>query len=121
MLASLRQVELGLYESLVSQELESGLAALIDLDVVTRGIDDVDQPLVLSRYVQSLVETALNAARDPHQRLLVVNSLIANLANADARVSGPTRQLLSVTGRPRQGVQRRVPNGQALPSRTAFV
>ena len=104
-------MELGLYESLVSQELESGLAALIDLDVVTRGVDDVDQPLVLSRYVQSLVETALNATRDPHQRLLVVNSLIANLANADARVSGPTRQLLSVTrpaapGRAAQGAKR---------------
>src|SRR3954470_8429031 len=91
------QVELGLYESLVSQELESGLAALSNLDVVIRGVDAADQPLVMSRYVQSLVEDALNATKDPSQRLLLVNSLVATLANTDARVSGPARQLLSVT------------------------
>ena len=79
--------------------------------MVTAGVDVAEQPLVLSRYVQSLVESALNATKDEDQRLLLVNSLIANLARTDARVSEPARQLLSVTqpaapGRAAQGAKR---------------
>jgi HKD family nuclease len=97
-------MELGLYESLVTDGVQSALLALADdLIPTTRHVDDADLPHVLSRHVQALVERVLSEVKDPARRLTIVNGVIAQLADEASRVTDPATQLLRIVGPPSPG------------------
>ena len=89
-------VHLGLYESLVTRALtaqldeQGGVAA-------TSEIDEADQPHVLARHVQQLIEQVLTATKDPAQRLEIVNGLVEQLSRAHDQVAAPPAQLLRLS------------------------
>jgi superfamily II DNA or RNA helicase len=86
-------VERGLYEALITSGLDDRLNRAQGLaDIET--IDAADQPHVLARHVQSVVERALGATKDPGARLKLVNGLIDHLNEATELVREPPSQLL---------------------------
>ncbi|GHJ58839.1 helicase [Nocardioides sp. OK12] len=82
----------GLYEALVSSELERTLS-LIGEAATVEDIDAAHQPHILARHVQQATHRALSATSDPGRRVAMVNDLLAVLHAHDAEVSAPTRQL----------------------------
>ncbi len=110
-----RPVELGLYESVVSNRLHQALAALDQLDVITRQVDPADQPAVLARYVHGLVEAALSLSKSTDERLEIVNAVIIGLGDANAQVVAPASQLFSVTQFPAPGISAPVTRRPSTP------
>jgi superfamily II DNA or RNA helicase/HKD family nuclease len=96
-------VERGLYESVVTTEVEQRLKALLDLDVELGKVDPADQTLVLSRHLAMAVERRLAAERDPERKLQLANQLLASIDTADPRVTEPVRQLRAVRQPPGPG------------------
>lgn len=86
-------MELGLYESLLTQELAGRLSTVSDLDQSSSKVDEADQPHVLARHIQSIVQRALEAAKDPDQRIRIVNAVIAELKDRSETVIAPPTQL----------------------------
>jgi superfamily II DNA or RNA helicase len=89
-------VDRGLYESLMTAGLEDRLASHVALRADIVAVDQADQPHVLSRHLQSLIERTLSATKDPVSRLKLVNGLIDQLNEAAEVVSNPPSQLLRV-------------------------
>lgn len=87
----------GLYESLVTAQLNELLEAQTDVAHVFADVPDADQPLVLARHMHDLVLRKLRSTYDAGTRLQIVNDLVARLEALDDHVSDPTRQLLSIT------------------------
>lgn len=79
----------GLYESLLTATLADDLAALSDLTADIRSVDEADQPHVLARHVQAVVQGVLAATKDPEQRLAVVNRLLDRLDHSTSTVITP--------------------------------
>ena len=90
----LRAVERGLYEALLTSGLQARLASYDDLKAVIGAVDEADQPHVLSRHLQTVIETKLSATKDPAARVQLVNGLIDHLTETADLVSEPPRQLL---------------------------
>ena len=59
-------------------------------------IDEADQPQVLARYLQSLIERALQCTREPAERIKLVNVLVDQLSETPDLVTDPPRQLLGL-------------------------
>ena len=89
----------GLYESLLTLELDGQLAQNADLEAEIGSIDAIDQPHVLARHLQVVAERVIAATKDPVARVALVNALIEHLNEAAATVSDPPRQLLRLRGR----------------------
>lgn len=89
----------GLYESLLTLELDGRLAQNADLEAEIGSIDAIDQPHVLARHLQVVAERVIAATKDPVARVALVNALIEHLNEAAATVSDPPRQLLRLRGR----------------------
>ena len=90
----LRAVERGLYEALMTSGLQARLASYDDLKAVIETVDEADQPHVLSRHLQTVIESKLSAIKDPATRVQLVNGLIDHLTETADLVSEPPRQLL---------------------------
>lgn len=88
----------GLYESLITSELEGALQRLSEAEVTRREIDAADQPHVLARHVYEHTLRALEATRDPQQRLRLANDVIGRLGSPDDDVLPPASQLLRLVG-----------------------
>lgn len=88
----------GLYESLITSELEGALQRLSEAEVTRREIDAADQPHVLARHVYEQTLRALAATRDPGERLRIVNDVIGRLGSPDDDVLPPASQLLHLAG-----------------------
>jgi hypothetical protein len=73
-------MERGLYEQLVTEDLQRRLATIADDEVRTRPVDTGDQPHVLARHIETAVHKALAATGDPERRLAIVNALLSTLA-----------------------------------------
>jgi superfamily II DNA or RNA helicase len=86
----------GLYESLVTTELEQRLASLIALEASTAAVDEADQPHVLARHVYQAARRALADIKDPAARTALVNAIIVRLSAADDALTGGPTQLLSI-------------------------
>jgi hypothetical protein len=86
----------GLYESLITRSLESQLAAIQNLRTTLGQVDEADQPHVLARHVQTLVERTLRETKDPEKRLALVNGIVEQLQQELDAVAAPTSQLLRV-------------------------
>lgn len=99
----------GLYESLLTTDLNRRLAALPPEVIFSAEVDEADQPHVLARYLQGLLEQTLRATRAPADRVKLVNSVVEQLrdypsANAsvvdhgDAVIEPPAQLLRLVLG-----------------------
>ncbi len=88
-----RPVERGLYESVVTTEIEQRLDTLLDLEVDLGRVDPADQTHVLARHLARLLERRLGSERDPERKLQLANQLLAMIDAADPPVAEPMRQL----------------------------
>ena len=86
----------GLYESLMTADLETRLTQTVDLIVEFGEVDLADQPHVLARHIYQSATRALANTRDPEARVRLVNSILAQLEAPDLEVSAGPRQLLSL-------------------------
>ncbi len=91
----------GLYESLITHELESRLVADTSRVADRAGVDDADAPEVLARHVRTVVLRALRSERTSEGRLALVNKIFADLGVAEASLPTVPSQLMSIT-RPAQ-------------------
>src|SRR5699024_9878355 len=93
----------GLYESLVTEQLERDLGSQPHLDSIVKPVDRAEQPDMLARHVKDAVHRVLSATSDPDPRVALVNALLAQLAQVDDTVAGPPQQLRSLTARSAPG------------------
>src|SRR4051794_21896876 len=98
------RVERGLYEKLLTRGLERVLDDVGELDRSVEKVDDGDQPHVLARHVQNVLERALASTADPERRVAIVNDLLGTLAASTETVLAPPRQLMIVRTPPAPGV-----------------
>lgn len=97
----------GLYESLITHELESRLAA-DGLQLVGRGsVDEADEPEILARHIREAALRALRGERSRERRLALVNRLVDQLGAPDLGLSAVASQLLSVGQRAAPGMPAR--------------
>jgi superfamily II DNA or RNA helicase len=94
----------GLYESLITRSMESQLAAIQDLRPTLGQVDEADQPHVLARHVQTLVERTLRETKDPEKRLTLINGIVEHLQQQLDAVVAPTSQLLRVAEPSQPGI-----------------
>ena len=97
-------MEQGLYEQLLTQGFEQGLPSTALVERVMGAVDEGDQPHVLARHIEAIVQRVLAFTSDPRRRVTIVNNLLSTLsASADAVVD-PPQQLLSLRTPPGPGV-----------------
>lgn len=97
----------GIYESLITRELESRLSSEPDR-VVSRGdIDDADLPEVLARHIRTAALRALRDAKSHETRLDLVNRILTTLDAGDLSLSTEPRHLLAVADATVPGVPAR--------------
>ena len=94
----------GLYEQLLTQGLENSLPSATSVERVIATVDEGDQPHVLARHVETVLQRALAATSDPPRRLSLVNDLLGVLSAAADAVIDPPQQLLSLLTPPGPGV-----------------
>ena len=90
----LAAVDRGLYEALITTELQERLASQAALEAEVGPVDEADQPHVLARHLQHVIQRTLAGIRDPISRLKLTNALLDQLEEAGEAVSEPPRQLL---------------------------
>lgn len=91
----------GLYERLITRELEQQLVA--QGWIVDRGaVDDADAPEVLARHLSSVALRALRGERNPERRLAIVNDLVDRLGSPSDQVTEAS-QLLAIAHQPGPG------------------
>lgn len=87
----------GLYESLITQELDARLAADV-LHLTNRGqVDEADEPEVLARHIRDAALRALRGERNRDARLDMVNRLVDHLGALDLTLAATPSQLLSIS------------------------
>lgn len=89
-------MERGLYESVVTRQLERQLDSLIELEVALAKVDPADQAHVLTQHLSAAIERRLGAERDPERKLAVANELLRAIDQTEPEVVDPLRQLHSV-------------------------
>ena len=89
-------MELGLYETVMTAELERRLAGLVGREANVAAVDLADQTLVLARHVASALHVRLAAERDPAQRVQLANQLLALIASFESNVEDPLKQLRGI-------------------------
>ncbi|MGB3186179.1 MAG: DEAD/DEAH box helicase family protein, partial [Ornithinimicrobium sp.] len=104
----------GLLESLITEELERRLNTAHNLDAGITTIDPADEPHVLARHLARVVETELRG-RKPVVRREIVNALLEQLDAHEQRLSGDSRQLLSLVRPPAPGTLARSTERPATP------
>lgn len=86
----------GLYEAMLSSELEESLLPLGSAATV-EPIDAAHQPHVLARHVYDATRRALSATPDPARRVAMVNELLTVLQAQESELSAPARQLKRIS------------------------
>lgn len=97
-------VQPGLYEELVTRQVERMLARVPDLDSELATVDEAEQPQVLARHLANALATRLRQERNPERRIAIVNQLLEVIEAADENVLEGPRQLLALSERPGPGV-----------------
>jgi superfamily II DNA or RNA helicase/HKD family nuclease len=90
-------VEVGLYESLVTNGLTKSLAELGGLEAITEKLDDAEAPHVLARFLAAAVEQRLREIRSGADQVTLVNALLSQLSEVDDDLMVPVSQLLSIS------------------------
>ena len=107
----------GLYESLITRELERRIAATPGLDFGEGAIADADEPEIFSRHLRDAVKRALVAERQPARRLELMNQLLSALGDDQAGVVKAS-QLLSAAPPLRRGTRHTTSVDRRLPCPT---
>jgi superfamily II DNA or RNA helicase/HKD family nuclease len=96
-------VQEGLYESVLTERLQQLLSADGRKEADIARIEEVEQPIVLTRHLGPIIQQTLRGVRDPEKRVDIVRQLLAVLAEhglpADQLVTdahAQAQQLLSV-------------------------
>jgi superfamily II DNA or RNA helicase len=79
-------VDAGLYESLLTERLNSALAQSSELHAELSTVDDAEQALVLARHLSPLIERRLRAARNAEERSQLTRSILAALGDTDVLI-----------------------------------
>jgi superfamily II DNA or RNA helicase/HKD family nuclease len=98
-----RGVDLGLYESLVTEALTEQLRSNTTAQATLRVVDPADQPHVLARHVYEVAHRVLTGVKDSEQRVELVNRLVAGLESVTDQVDHPASQLLRLDTPPQPG------------------
>jgi superfamily II DNA or RNA helicase/HKD family nuclease len=93
----------GLYESVVTTDLERHLEGLVDRDTELGKVDPADQTHVLARHLADVLERRLAAEKDPHRKLVLANGLLRAIDQADRSVVEPVSQLHAIRRPPGPG------------------
>lgn len=76
-------MDVGLYESLVTERLNSALARSSELHGELSTVDEAEQALVLARHLSPLIERQLRAARGADERAQLTRKILAALGDPD--------------------------------------
>lgn len=87
----------GLYESLVTSDLQSRLNALPTLAPSFDAVDEADQPHVLARQIYAACVRELSSTHDERARLELANRLLGEISHRADFVAAPVQQLLRLT------------------------
>ena len=79
-------MDAGLYESLLTERLNSALAQSSELHAELSTVDDAEQALVLARHLSPLIERRLRAARNAEERAQLTRSILAALGDTDVLI-----------------------------------
>jgi len=89
-------VQDGLYESLITAELDAALSDLEGHQISKSLVDAADQPHVLARHVYEQTLQHLESVRAPEERLRIVNELVERLGRPGDDVLDPATQVLRI-------------------------
>src|SRR6476646_3015370 len=87
----------GVYESLITAQLQKRLDEAGDIDAPRVAVADADEPEVLSRHVAQAVVRVLRRERNPELRVDLVNRMLNVLGSDEDAVVDASRQLLAVS------------------------
>src|SRR6478672_3777557 len=87
----------GVYESLITAQLQKRLDEAGDIDAPRAAVADADEPEVLSRHVAQAVVRVLRSERNPELRVDLVNRVLKVLGSDEDAVVDASRQLLAVS------------------------
>ncbi|WNG83722.1 DUF3427 domain-containing protein [Mycobacterium sp. ITM-2016-00316] len=76
-------MDVGLYETLLTERLNSALAHDTGLQAALSAVDDAEQALVLARHLSPLIERQLRAARGADERAQLTRKILAALGDSD--------------------------------------
>lgn len=76
-------MDVGLYETLLTERLNAGLAQNSELHSELSVVDDAEQALVLARHISPLIERQLRSARGAEERALLTGRILAALGDAE--------------------------------------
>lgn len=82
--ASVLTVDVGLYESVITQRLQRQLATLSERSAQITAVDEAEEALALARHLMSVIERSLRSARGAEDRARLVEKLLAALGDPDA-------------------------------------
>lgn len=83
----------GVYEALLTRELQGALSRETTLLPDLRGVDPEDQVHVLTRHLAAATMKKLQAVRDPARRLELANAFLSHIADDSQLVIDPVEQL----------------------------
>ena len=78
------RVDVGLYESLLTERLNTALRQRPDLQPELSTVDEAEQAGTIARHLTPLIERQLRAARSAEERAELLRSILAVLGDADA-------------------------------------
>ncbi len=86
----------GLYESLLTSDLQAELGSLSGLEAILASVDPADQPHVLTRHLSAAIQQRLTDVKDVEQRLSLAAQILSATAPTSPTVTGPIQQLHAV-------------------------
>ncbi|NKZ15516.1 DUF3427 domain-containing protein [Mycolicibacterium septicum DSM 44393] len=78
-------MDVGLYESLLTERLNHALAQRPDLRPEFSTVDDAEQPITIARHLTPLIERQLKAAGSPEARAALLRNILGVLGDTDAQ------------------------------------
>lgn len=97
----------GLYEALLTRELQGVLDRSAHLESTLGKVDPEDQVHVLTRHIADVALRRLAEVRDPEKRLALANRLVDDIAGASVHVLEPVEQLQALRRQQGPGVAAR--------------
>lgn len=92
----------GLYELLVTTDVDDRIKRAVDKEVERDEVDKADQPHVLARHIYQTAVRSLDSIKDPERRVAAANDLISRLGDIDEILHPPT-QLRRISPKPGPG------------------
>ncbi|MEX3652601.1 DUF3427 domain-containing protein [Mycolicibacterium fortuitum] len=78
-------MDVGLYESLLTDRLNTALAERPDLQPAFSAVDDAEQALVIARHLTPIIERSLKAAGNAEARVELLGNILGVLGDPDAQ------------------------------------